>query len=217
MQEEMKNLEILSAEILGRARREAEEIRQSAQREADAALERTREDLEAEEVRRVDAATRENQAYVRRATSTAEVEGQRLLLQQRESLIDRVLEAAWQRVANLADKGQRQASLVELGADAVAALGGGDVELRVSDADRPLLDAALLAKIVEVLDRRRVQAKLTVADHPEPIAGGVVAAKEGGRIVLNNSFEARFARERDALRPVIWHVLSGKRRRRTAA
>ncbi|MHB1413961.1 MAG: V-type ATP synthase subunit E [Chloroflexota bacterium] len=217
MQEEMKNLEILAAEILGRARREAEEIRQSAQREADAALERTREDLEAEKVRRVDAVTRENQAYVRRATSTAEVEGQRLLLQQRESLIDRVLEASWQRVANLVDKGRRQASLVELGADAVAALGGGDVELRVSDADLPLLDSALLAKIVDLLGRRGVQANLTVADRPEPIAGGVVAAKEGGRIVLNNSFEARFARERDALRPAIWQVLSGKRRRQTAA
>jgi vacuolar-type H+-ATPase subunit E/Vma4 len=42
---------------------------------------------------------------------------------------------------------------------------------------------------------------------PARIAGGVIAAKAGGRVLFDNSLEARFERQRDSLREDVWQVL----------
>ena len=215
--DEAQDVQRLSAEILARARREAEEVRQAARAKADQILAQARQAAEREAQQLLAGAEKEAQTAILQAASTAEVTAQRLVLEAREKLIDQALDAAWQQVVGLADAGQRQRSLLALVVEAVAALGGGDVQLRLNSQDRTLVTPAFLAEAHGLLARAGLQANLTVASEPEPIAGGVITAKEGGRLLFDNSFEARLDRQREALRVEIWRVLAGERRRAAAA
>lgn len=210
-----KDLEALAAEIVGRARREADDIKKAARSEAAAALRRAREEAEAKKRERLAAAGRDAEALVRRATSLAEVEAQRLQFAEREDLIDGVIAEAWQ-ACHAAPKGERRDSLLELAVGAVAALGGGRVTLRLSERDRALVDAPFLARARERLRDAGLAGEIDVAAEAASIAGGVIAVKEGGRVLFDNSFEARLDRLREILRAEVWRILAAEQRRAAA-
>jgi vacuolar-type H+-ATPase subunit E/Vma4 len=205
------DVERLADEILARARAEADAVGVDAQARAAETVSRARADAEAEARRRLAAAEKDAPVIVRRAMSSAEVAAQRRVLEARENLIDQALGLTWRLATALDDPAERRQSLLALVVEAVAALGGGEVTLQLNPRDHALVSPAFLAQTRDLLDRSGIPATLAVIPEPAHIAGGVVAAKAGGRVLFDNSLEARFERQRDSLRDDVWQVLGGGR------
>jgi len=188
--------------ILLNARERAEEMVRAAEREAAAAQaearNRTIEQLESKK---------------RQARAQARLAAQRTNTRARQQLIDRLWDDAVRelRSYHARSEGERLDSLAHLALDAAAQLAQDDweLEIAVTEADQSLLTEENLRKIAARLREFGVK-RVTLAGRAEPIWGGLVARKIGGRQIVDNSFNERLALVQRTLRDRIARRLSGE-------
>jgi vacuolar-type H+-ATPase subunit E/Vma4 len=196
----MASEKVLSDEILKDAATKAERIRKRAERDAAKRLEAAAREAEAARERALDVARRRADRAAASILATVEQESRRDLLVAQEAELDKLFDAARQRLADR--KGYDYPAVVAgLAAQAIRAVGSGQVVMELAEADRALATEAWLAEV-----RRRVRTNggadvaIAVSPNPAPIDGGVVVRSADGRLVYDNSFAARLRRLRPDLR-----------------
>ncbi|HOG46053.1 MAG TPA: V-type ATP synthase subunit E [Anaerolineae bacterium] len=200
-------LQALEREILSEAEARAGEIAAAAGERAAQVLQRAREQGASQAAHVVAEARREAARERVRSEAAAQLEARRHLLAAREAIIARVVAAARARLEGGLSPGERQEALEKALLAAAAALGGGRLTAQVAERDAPLLTPAFLERLAGRLRAQGVATELT-AGQPVPINGGAVVSSDGGRIVLDNSFDARLERQAWELRNEVWQALT---------
>jgi len=140
-----------------------------------------------------------------REVSTAKIEAKRIALRAREKAIAKVFAQIEQELEEIrGDPDQYRLSLGNLATEAVMGVGEPEVVLRVSRADKALVDDAFIDDV-----RRRVgersggSVKVDVRVEPTDMGGGCVARSKEGRIVFDNTFRRRLGSAKPRLRSLI--------------
>ncbi|MDT8391787.1 MAG: V-type ATP synthase subunit E [Lentisphaeria bacterium] len=187
-----------------------EEMRKDAERKAGRAIDRAKREAEKlltavrEEARTLKnnrlAAARETAEERKRAILAGiEHETRREELLGREQVIQDVLAASMKRAEDLTET-LREKSLKALLQEAVAGLGGEAWVIRCAEADE---------ERVKRLSAELPKACSVVAD--PAITGGVLVTDTAGMKSYDNTYTARLARSRDALRTDAYAMLMGKK------
>jgi vacuolar-type H+-ATPase subunit E/Vma4 len=176
------------------AEREVERIR----READEGIAHLEAESERVDVTPVDREAR--LAAERREVSTRlaaeDSEDRRAALEEREAWTRRAIRLGNERLADDRDAASRRELLLALAVEASERLPSDDLEIAVSRSDASLLDAAFLDELARRSGKRPVPRK---ADGDLPENGCVVSAA-GGKVLSDNSLEARARRFESAWR-----------------
>jgi V/A-type H+-transporting ATPase subunit E len=198
----MASDKVLSEEILKDAATKAERVLKRAERDARKLLDQAAKEAEAAKERVLDAARQRAERAAQSLLATVEQEARRDLLAAQEAELDRLFEAARQRLADRAAY-DYPAVLAALAAQAIQAMGADGVTLELSERDLGLATDGWLAEV-----RRRVgrDVAIRVSENHAPIDGGVIVRSADGRLVYDNSFSARLRR----LRPGLRRELAGK-------
>jgi vacuolar-type H+-ATPase subunit E/Vma4 len=193
---EMGSRDALSDEILADARKKAEREAKRAERDAKQILSRARKQADAATDKVLDAARERAERQARSVLATVEQDIRRDLLEAQEAVLDGIFRQALDRAETRKGYHYPQA-MVALAAEAVAAMDADEVLLGFADGCDRIATDEWLADVTRRVGR---PVALRVADEPEAIDGGVVARSADGRLVYDNSFAARLARLRPALR-----------------
>jgi len=188
---------VLTDEILADAGRQAERIITRAKREARQITDKAQAQADADREERL-AATRDEAERQRQLTlATVPIEVARMRADKVEAALQSVYDEARRRL--LAREGfDYRETVAALAADAVGRLEGDAFVLELAEADRE----ALGADLAEAVRRRAGRDGLGISVAPEPayLSGGVIVRDAEGRQVWDNSLEARLKRFWPALR-----------------
>jgi vacuolar-type H+-ATPase subunit E/Vma4 len=206
MEQVIGSIRALSRAILDETKAEAERIVSTASASAHETAEAAQEQaLEAGSQVAV-AADVEIAHLEQQSLALAQLDAQRLRLEHRERLIERVFSLASERLDSLRDSPEYGDLLRRLIIDGVDRLGQPEeVIVRVAERDGDRLAAGTLAE-VEGTWQGRVQ---LVAGQPIGIGSGVVVETADGHRRCDNSLSTRLSREKQKLRTEISHLLLG--------
>lgn len=133
--------------------------------------------------------------------ATAHIEAKRMVLRAREEAISKVFEKIAQELGSLKGKSaDYRKALANLAVEAVSAVGGSKVTLKIGRDEEKIVDDSLLGEI-----KRRAGGEIEVITEVDPAltGGGCVAVSGEGRIVFDNTFHRRLERMKPELRSVV--------------
>jgi len=199
-----ENIEPLSRAILKEAEVDAQQMREEAQTKADAIRRRAQE--EAEKVRReiLDRAQQEAERLRSQSLSGAQLKARTMQLEQREKLLDRVFQAAREKLADVQKRPDYDQLAVMLLREALTQLRVTKAEIHADQATRALLEKKAIKDLSSELN-----GQFTVADNLEEGRGVVVDAGEG-RLHYDNTLETRLQRLQSTLRSSVYKMLMGE-------
>jgi len=194
------NLDGLVERVLAQAREEAaalvERSAKAAERETQRAeQERDRRRAAVESALR-EAAERRTQA----ARAEAEHEKRRAAMNAREAAVVSVFEEALHSLREIGAPEERRRLLEALVREGIRALGASPVRVRLNAAEREL---ALDSRFPKELDG----VPIALDEDATDAVGGPVVTDESGRVVFENTFEARLDRMRETLRRLVANTL----------
>jgi vacuolar-type H+-ATPase subunit E/Vma4 len=205
MKPEDENIEALSRAILRDAADEAGQIHEDAKAKADAIRQRAQEQSEAERKTILERAKHEADRLRSQAVATAQLKARTVQLEYREKLLDKVFDAARQRLSSIqkrADYGQVSEQLLR---EALTQLNATSAEVRADQATQKSLKEETLQKISKELN-----AKISIGKPLEKGAGLVIDTSDG-RLHYDNTLETRLSRLQSALRSSVYQVLMGEK------
>jgi V/A-type H+/Na+-transporting ATPase subunit E len=200
-----EGMQALQEQVLADARQAAEERLQAAEERAAAIRAEAEEARAAHTAGTAAQARRTSELERRRAVASAKAMARQRVLATREGLIARALAMARERLRTCLTPDERRYDIVRAIQDAARALGGGELTVQAGAPDRTLLGDALRTAGHELAERG-MQAVLQ-AGPPADILGGAVVSKDEGRVIVDNSFDARMERLSWALRNDVWRLL----------
>ncbi|MBN1557739.1 MAG: hypothetical protein JW951_06295 [Lentisphaerae bacterium] len=188
------NLDALAARVLERARDEAA----AAVRRGEKAAARELERAEAQRAERRHAAEAASRTAAERRLHAARAEAaqskRRAALNAREAAVEAVFEEALRRLRTADDPagpGKRLEALIREG---IAALGApASVRVQLNAAGQALARAPDFPKTIDGVS-------VSVDAHAADTVGGAVVTDADGRVIFENTYEARLARSREPLR-----------------
>lgn len=187
-------IEELVERVLEKARSEASVIEDRAEKSAERELEhahtrekRTRQVAEDREEKRIRA--KRNAELVK-----ISMWERRKLLARESKLIEDLFSQALDDLRSSENKSERRALLLKLSAEAIEALGVSKVSLAFNRDDR---------KLIRDADLSGLDGDLSISPEPLNSLGGVVASDKSGRLVYENTFEARLERDYERLRSLV--------------
>lgn len=199
-----ENMEPLSRAILKEAEVDAQQMREEAKAKADAI--RQRAQGEAENARReiLDKAQQEADRLRSQTVSGAQLKARTMQLEQREKLLDRVFQAAREKLAEIQKRPDYEQLAAMLLREALVQLRVNKAEIRADPATRALLEKKALKDISSELN-----GQFTLADNLEEGRGVVVEAGDG-RLHYDNTLETRLQRLQSTLRSSVHKILTGE-------
>ena len=200
-----ENIEPLSRAILREAEVDAQQMREEAKTKADAIRQRAQE--EAEKVRQeiLDKARQEADRMRSQTVASAQLKARTMQLEHREKLLDRVFQAAKEKLADVQKRPDYDQLAAMLLREALVQLRVNKAEIRADQATRQLLEKKALKDISSEL-----KGEFTVADNLEEGRGVVVEAADG-RLHYDNTLETRLQRLQSALRASVYKLLMGEK------
>ena len=192
--------ELLGNDVLADAQRRAERIRRRGERDAEHIREAAeKEAKEAAEAVLRDARRRAEQVS-QMVLATLAVEEQKATLSLKEEIIQKALDAAWQRL--LAKDGyDYRGLLVQLAASAISQMPGEEFTLELGEGDRERIREDVCRSIEQAVAAHGGRAvKVHLSPTYSAIGGGCVVTGEKGRLRYDNSFEARRRRLHEEVR-----------------
>ena len=139
-----------------------------------------------------------------REVSTARIESRRMLLNARERAVAGVFDEIKAGLGHLRENpGRYRESLGNLAVEAVAAVGGDEAVLRISERDRGFADDAFAHDVRERLKTAADGTSFRVEFDSADIGGGCMATSADGRIVFDNTYGRRLERLRPEIRAMI--------------
>ena len=200
-----ENIEPLSRAILREAEVDAQQMREEAKTKADGIRQRAQE--EAEKVRQeiLDKARQEADRMRSQTVASAQLKARTMQLEHREKLLDRVFQAAKEKLADVQKRPDYDQLAAMLLREALVQLRVNKAEIRADQATRQLLEKKALKDISSEL-----KGEFTVADNLEEGRGVVVEAADG-RLHYDNTLETRLQRLQSALRASVYKLLMGEK------
>ena len=199
-----EEIETLSRAILKEAQVDAEQVKEEARAKADAIRQRAHEEAERERKTILDRARQEAERLRSQSLASAQLKARTLQLEEREKRLDRVFQAAKEKLPEIQKRpeyGQLAATLLR---EALTQLRVNKAELRVDSTTRGLLEKGTLAEISTELD-----GEYTLGEPLEEGLGVVVDAAEG-KLHYDNTLETRLNRLQSNLRASVHKILMGE-------
>jgi vacuolar-type H+-ATPase subunit E/Vma4 len=199
-----ENIELLTRAILVEARTEAEQIRVEAREKADALRQQARQRAESEREEIMRHARQEAERIRSQGVATAQMKARTLQLEHREKLLDKVFNAAREKLSGLQRRPDYDSIAAQLVREAVTQLKVDQAEVRADAVTQKLLGGKL-----EDLSRE-LNTRLSLGEVLESGTGIVVDA-DHGRLHYDNTLETRLSRLQSTLRSAVYHVLMGEK------
>jgi V/A-type H+-transporting ATPase subunit E len=199
-----EEIETLSRAILKEAEVDAMQLKEEAKARADAILQRAREEAEKERGEILERARQEAERLRSQSLASAQLKARTLQLEHREKLLERVFQAARERLPEIqkrSDYGQLSATLLR---EALIQLRVNKAEVRADKITKDLLEKGLLDEISKELN-----GQFTLGDTLEEGLGVVVEAADG-KLHYDNTLETRLQRLQSNLRASVYKILMGE-------
>ena len=205
MKPEEENIENLSRAILLEAKSDAQQIQADAKEKANAV--RQQAQLRAESVRKeiLEGARQDAERIRSQVVATAQMKARTLQLEHREKLLDKVFNAAKEKLSGLQNRPDYDKVVAELLREAVTQLKVDQAEVRVDMATQKILKEQTLSDLSKELNT-----KLSIGKALDDGMGIVIDA-DNGRLHYDNTLETRLNRLQSALRSAVYHVLMGEK------
>ncbi len=200
-----EDIEILSRAILKEANVDAEQIREGAKAKADAILQRAKEEAEKERKQILDQARQEAERLRSQVVANAQLKARTMELEHREKLLDRVFEAARQKLPAVQKRADYNKLAAQLLREALVQLKATKARIQVDDATRKTLANGTLEEL-----SRELNAEIELGD-PLEEGSGVVVDTADGHLHFDNTLETRLRRLQSSLRSAVYHVLMGEK------
>ncbi len=203
-----KEIEAIAQEIKRRAEEKVKQIIEEAEREAEQIIKEAEE--KADRVFRHEAQSR-LMIIRRRIIGAAEQEARRQLVEERNKVVNRVLEEAFRKLEDIVKgkdpKYKYEEILYSLIREAVLNIGESKVVLKVNERDKKYL----LEKLSEIEARVRqetgINVELVVSDETINALGGVIAYNRDGTKIFYNTLEGRLRDKFERNKPIIAKIL----------
>jgi vacuolar-type H+-ATPase subunit E/Vma4 len=199
-----ENLRKLARVVLHEANAEAERILAEAKTKTETVLQRAQKQAEAEREAILQQARQEAENIRSEAIAAAELQAQTKRLERREILLNRVFEAARERLPTIPQWTNYDQTARQLVREAANHLGVEEVRIRTDAETRKLLPDDALAELSEELGIQ-LQSGASLAR-----ATGVVAETVDGHRQYDNTLQARLNRQQELLRAPVYRILMGK-------
>jgi vacuolar-type H+-ATPase subunit E/Vma4 len=205
MKPEQENIDNLSRAILFEAQTDAEQIQADAREKAEAIRRQAQLQAESERKEILERAKQEAERLRSQVIATAQMKARTLQLEHREKLLDKVFDAAKEKLSGLQKRADYDKIAAELIREALTQLKVVQAEVRVDAATQKILKDQALSSISKELNT-----KLSIGKTLDNGMGIVVDA-DGGRLHYDNTLETRLSRLQSALRSSVYHVLMGEK------
>lgn len=205
MKPEEENIELLSRAILFEAQADAEQIQAEAKEKADAIRQQAQQLAESDRKEILDQAEEEAERIRSQAVATAQMKARTLQLEHREKLLNKVFNAAKEKLSALQKRSDYDKIVAELVREAVTQLKVEQAEVRTDAATRKFLKDQALNEL-----SKELKTQLTIGKALDDGIGIVIDA-DNGRLHYDNTLETRLNRLQSALRSAVYHVLMGEK------
>jgi len=146
----------------------------------------------------------------KRLLSSVNLEVKRAKLKAREEIVQTVNERVGKALARYRKSGDYASVLTGLVLEAVSALEGDSFVVRANREDIDLLESAVFPAVRGAAGGRAI-AKLEAKPFERPTSGGVQVGTPDGKVIYDNTFDARLYRLREEIRNIIFEeVFSSK-------
>lgn len=199
-----EEIETLSRAILREAQVDAEQLMEEAKAKADAIRQRAREDAEREKKQILDRARQEAERLRSQSVASAQLKARTLQLEHREKLLDRVFQAAREKLPEIQKRPGYEQLAATLLKEALVQLRVNKAEVRADKTTKELLEKGMLNEI-----SRELKGEFTLADTLEEGLGVVVDAADG-KLHYDNTLETRLQRLQSSLRASVHKILMGE-------
>ena len=200
-----EEVEILSRAILKEAEVDAGQIREEAQAKADAIRQRAREEAAKERQQILDQARGEAERLRSQVVANAQLKARTLQLEHREKLLDRVFEAAKQKLPAVQKRSDYHKLAAQLMREALIQLKAKKARIQADPATQKILNDGVLKELSKELN-----AELTLGEPLEEGFGVMVDASDG-HLHFDNRLETRLRRLQSSLRSSVYQVLMGEK------
>jgi len=205
MNSDINDIDMLSRAILTEARDQSEQIQAEARTRAEAIRKQAQDQAEAERNAILDRARQDAERLRGQAVAAAQLSARSWQLEHREQLLDRVFQAAREKLPEIQKRPGYDKVVAGLLREAVGELKIGKAEVRADAATQKVLKDATLEKLAADL---KVQLKL---GKPLEEGSGLVVDAADGHLHYDNTFETRLARLQSAVRSSVYQVLMGEK------
>jgi len=200
-----EDIELLSRAILKEADVDAEQIREDATAKAEAILQRAREEAEKERKQILEQARQEAERLRSQVVANAQLKARTMELEHREKLLDRVFEAAKQKLPNVQKRSDYKKFAAQLLREALVQLKASQARVQADETTKKILSNGTLEEL-----SRELNAEITMGDTLEE-GSGVVVDTADGHLHFDNTLETRLRRLQSSLRSAVYHVLMGEK------
>ncbi len=204
MKPEEENIERLSRAILQEAREEAGNVKADAQAKADEIRKRAQQQAESERKVILDRARQDEDRLRSQAVASAQLKARTLQLEHREKLLNKVFDAAKQKLSTVKQRSDFDKISVQLLREALTELHLETAELHADEA----VQKALKSHLDEI--SKELSTQITMGSALTEGTGVIVDAVDG-RLHYDNTLETRLNRLQSALRSAVYHVLNGEK------
>jgi vacuolar-type H+-ATPase subunit E/Vma4 len=205
MKTESQDIEMLERAILTEVNDEAEQVKAEAQEKADAIRKRAQEQAEAERKAILDRAREEAERLRGQSVATAQLKARSSQLTHREQLLERVFNAAKEKLSEVQNRPDYEEIAAMLLREALTQLKVNKAEVRGDEAALKALKKGALRDISKELN-----GEFKEGDVLEEGTGVVVDAADG-KIHYDNTLETRLRRLQGTLRSTVYQVLTGEK------
>ncbi len=199
-----ENMEPLSRAILKEAEVDAQQMREEAKTKADEIRKRAQDDAQKARDEILEKARQEADRVRSQSISSAQLKARTMQLEQREKLLDRVFQAAKEKLADVQKRPDYDQLAAMLLREALTQLRVNKAQIHADQATRQLLEKKALGDISNEL-----KGQFTVADNLEEGRGLIVDAADG-KLHYDNTLETRLQRLQSGLRASVYKMLMGE-------
>ena len=202
MKTETEDIEMLERAILTEARDESEQIKAEAKEKTEAILQRAREQAEEERRAILDRARQDAERLRSQVVASAQLKARTLQLEHREKLLDRVFDAAKEKLSAVQKRSDYDQITAMLLREALTQLSVDKAEVRADGASQKSLKKSL----DEI--SKELNGDFTIGSVLEEGTGILVDAADG-KIHYDNTLETRLNRLQGTLRSSVYQMLIG--------
>ncbi len=183
--------------------KEIESILQKAKQTADDIIARANRAGEEAAEKILKEAREKGEMARKRLLSSVNLEVKRAKLRAREEIVQTVHERVGKALAGYRKSGDYASALTGLVLEAVSALEGDSFIVRANAEDIELVEGTVFPALRKAVGERPIS-KLEAKPFERPSTGGVQVGTPGGKVIYDNTFEARLYRLREEIRNIIF-------------
>ncbi len=199
--------EKITSKIMEDAKLQAQAIVAEAQKEKEAVLAQAHEEAEKKKQAILKKGEKDAEMTKNRILAEARLAAKKNSLEEREKTIAKAIQKLEEDLVKLPQKEEYKDTLLKMIITGVYSVGGGELELQLNKNDWKLIDDSTLWALEKEMEDRLKKVTVLKKGESLPIIGGCVVKTADKTKVSDNSLEATFERNLDAIRAKIAEML----------